>query len=487
MKAKQLMLKTLRAAAFTGGFLTSSAVLAQVKIGSNPTVISANANLDIQSTNGNRMVVLKDNGFAGIGTLAPTNLLTLGPVFGGNITAVAGKKLAVYQAAAGDDFYGLGVNPGVLQFHAASLPDEAPAMVLTGAGSVGIGTTGPISRLHVNETAEAVFGSTIAAFGRPGNKLLFFETSATLGAYNGLVKEGDAHVIFSPDGDPYNAGNTGLVIAPWSTSTSSPGLKIMENGNIGIGTATPPAKLSVFGGLAYFGTDPAPSIAALTSGTSTSDGIIFQNQNGAVSDGAIVVQRSGAANYSPMYITRNATLGSGSGFLTTYLVNGTLVGSVSTNGATTAFNTSSDARLKENIKKTRYGLTELMAIKVSDYNYRHDKSKTEVTGFLAQDLHKVYPGAVTVGGENAQTDPWTVDYGKLTPLLVKAVQEQQDQITTLKQENMQFRRQTSEMNALHSSLKKQLDAVESLAAKLEQMEAKLEATLSKDGSITTGR
>ena len=33
--------------------------------------------------------------------------------------------------------------------------------------------------------------------------------------------------------------------------------------------------------------------------------------------------------------------------------------------------------------------------------------------------------AVTKGGEDASTNPWTVDYGKVTPLLVNAIQDQQ--------------------------------------------------------------
>jgi hypothetical protein len=59
--------------------------------------------------------------------------------------------------------------------------------------------------------------------------------------------------------------------------------------------------------------------------------------------------------------------------------------------------------------------------------------------FVAQELYEVLPSAVTVGGEDAKTNPWMVDYSKLTPLLVKAVQdlkkiieEQQLQIDQLK-------------------------------------------------------
>lgn len=53
---------------------------------------------------------------------------------------------------------------------------------------------------------------------------------------------------------------------------------------------------------------------------------------------------------------------------------------------------------------------------------------TNAFGFIAQELYQVLPTAVVVGGEDAKTEPWMVDCGLLTPLLVKSTQEQQDLI-----------------------------------------------------------
>jgi hypothetical protein len=58
---------------------------------------------------------------------------------------------------------------------------------------------------------------------------------------------------------------------------------------------------------------------------------------------------------------------------------------------------------------------------VKDYNFIG--SKEEQTGFLAQQLYEVFPEAVAKGGDDPKTRPWMVDYGRVTPLLVKAVQE----------------------------------------------------------------
>ncbi|WP_346236642.1 hypothetical protein ABDK00_014560 [Niabella insulamsoli] len=62
------------ACSFSMFFVTNT--YAQVKVGSNPTTISSNTNLEVEATNGSKTVVKKDNGNVGIGTsAAPTNKL----------------------------------------------------------------------------------------------------------------------------------------------------------------------------------------------------------------------------------------------------------------------------------------------------------------------------------------------------------------------------------------------------------------------------
>lgn len=99
----------------------------------------------------------------------------------------------------------------------------------------------------------------------------------------------------------------------------------------------------------------------------------------------------------------------------------TVQGSITTSGGTTAYNTSSDARLKTAIRPTGYGLADLQRIQVSDFVFLADAARTEHTGFIAQQLAPIYPDAVT--RPLSSTGYWQVDYGKLTPLLVRSVQE----------------------------------------------------------------
>ena len=104
-------------------------------------------------------------------------------------------------------------------------------------------------------------------------------------------------------------------------------------------------------------------------------------------------------------------------------------------------NTSSDRRIKENIATTTAGLATLLQIPVDDFNFISDPSKTRTQGFIAQDLYKLYPYAVTTNGDNgttplgASSTPWQVDYGRITPLIVKAVQDIAN-ITSTFQQNL---------------------------------------------------
>lgn len=102
---------------------------------------------------------------------------------------------------------------------------------------------------------------------------------------------------------------------------------------------------------------------------------------------------------------------------------GTTMGQIQANNNAVAYNTTSDRRLKENIQPTALGLEMLRQIQVRDFNFIADPEKQPRQGFIAQELYNIYPEAVHVGGDDLVTNPWSVEYGRLTPLLVKSIQE----------------------------------------------------------------
>ncbi len=106
-----------------------------------------------------------------------------------------------------------------------------------------------------------------------------------------------------------------------------------------------------------------------------------------------------------------------------------LQGTITTQNAVTAYNTSSDARLKENPVQTRYGREHLAALRVVDFTFIGDTDKNLVTGLMAQDVFKVYPLAVTKPATDDGT--WMIDYGKFTPLLIRGWQDHEARIAAL--------------------------------------------------------
>ena len=111
---------------------------------------STNLNSSLSfTTSGATQMVIDDNGDVGIGITNPHSRLDLGTTIGSSITDPAGKKLALTNNAAGNNFYGLGISGGTLQFHAGSGANGAPLMVLVSNGSVGIGVNTPAYKLDV--------------------------------------------------------------------------------------------------------------------------------------------------------------------------------------------------------------------------------------------------------------------------------------------------------------------------------------------------
>lgn len=124
-----------------------------------------------------------------------------------------------------------------------------------------------------------------------------------------------------------------------------------------------------------------------------------------------------------------ASAGTGAQFLR-FQAAGTTIGSVGNVGNTgVIYNTSSDRRIKDHITDTSLGLQDVLSIPVRDFIFRSDPTRTITTGFIAQELHDVFPSAVATNGDDGVVDlgdtksVWSVDYGRVTPLLVKAVQD----------------------------------------------------------------
>jgi hypothetical protein len=217
-------------------------------------------------------------------------------------------------------------------------------------------------------------------------------------------------------------------------------------GNVGIGTSSPGRLLSL-----YKTSTPILQFIDAVSGTGASNGFLIYNagldaylQN--TSSGFMAfytndTERMRITSGGQVYVgltsglngTLNSTTLSGQfalslfdGFGNNAMVtirnsSNAQVGSIviTGGGTTTTYNTTSDYRLKEDLKEIN-GLEKLSAIKV--YNYKWKSCNERMDGVLAHELAEILPYAVH--GEKDGEEMQGVDYSKIVPILVKAIQEQ---------------------------------------------------------------
>jgi hypothetical protein len=103
------------------------------------------------------------------------------------------------------------------------------------------------------------------------------------------------------------------------------------------------------------------------------------------------------------------------------------VGNILTNGTSTSFNTSSDARLKEVTGEAR-GLEVINELNPVAYNWKADGKADE--GLIAQEVKELVPNAVS----GSEEEMYSMDYSKLVVHLVKAVKELSTEVDELKKQ-----------------------------------------------------
>jgi hypothetical protein len=107
-----------------------------------------------------------------------------------------------------------------------------------------------------------------------------------------------------------------------------------------------------------------------------------------------------------------------------------IVGSITTNstGNSTAFNTSSDYRLKENEAPIADGLQRLRELKPYTFNWKKNPDFRQ-DGFFAHEVADVVP--IATAGEKDGEEYQAIDHSKLIPLLTAAIQALDEKVTAL--------------------------------------------------------
>ena len=304
--------------------------------------------------------------------------------------------------------------------------------------------------------------------------------------------------------------NTGIFFPAADTIAFTEGgaevARFDSDGDFGIGTTSPSNKLDVIGAIAgkvsstATTLSSAPSLKVINTATATTNQLAeiqFRYEDGTYNgNGAIAALReSGTARgqafvFAPSNSSGDPTeraritsigdfrLGTtsqiGSGWLSMrydggtyngltiqsstagtyyaalfYPSTGSFVGSISVAASSTAYNTSSDYRLKENIAPMTNGLEKILQLNPVTYTWKADGSAGE--GFIAHELQEVCSQAVTGEKDAVDVDGnpkyQGVDTSFLVATLTAAIQELNAKVQTLEAQNATFEARLATLEA----------------------------------------
>jgi hypothetical protein len=315
-------------------------------------------------------------------------------------------------------------------------------MRITSAGVVGIGTsTLPYGMVTIKSNSATSYAG-LNVFANSNNNFIALNHTGSVGIIEteSFTGGGFTPIAFVTGGGERMRITTGGFVG---IATSNPDLFQPAARNLVVGSGTGNNGLTIFSGNTFacsihfadaqttgaasyagyinyehntdsmqFGTNSTErmritSDAKVLMGTTTYGGVGNSFDNG----GGIIVNYSGVG-FRALLEFKNG--------------NGT-IGSITATGLVTTYNTTSDYRLKQDYKNFN-GLNLISKIKTYDYEWKLDKSR--MYGVIAHELQQVLPYAVQ--GEKDGEKMQGVDYSKIVPILIKAIQEQQAQIEELK-------------------------------------------------------
>ena len=395
-------------------------------------------NLSLQS-GGTTILALTSAGAAVTGTLSATGTTTLGASTervqinrlsdGTAYGLVSLNGLDASTTASGIYGRGSGGDSGKLFITGiGTVVSQIAGVTVTSVSSTGLAVTGTLSAtgLTLDSSGNLGIGVTPAAgeagykgvqignaalYGRTGNTTnseMYLAANSTIDEK--YIGNDYAAILYSNDGAWFfktaASGTAGNAIS-WTTA-----MTIGAAGTAVTGTLSSTSDLTI-------GTGNGTSTAGMTT---LGDGVVWRYARS--SNPAIQVTR----------LTDDGNL------VEFYKSDGTLRGSISISGTTTAYNTTSDATLKNKIGPAPVSVSKqiIMESPISEYTWKADPSEKHHIGPLAQELYDSgFHGAVNVGGirtdelGNEKYEPWAVDKTAFQYHLVVLAQDHETKIDAL--------------------------------------------------------
>lgn len=278
-------------------------------------------------------------------------------------------------------------------------------------------------------------------------------------------------------------------------------IRVSNTGNVGIGTNAPSTRLHIVGssnGLQIVDGFQANGKVLVSNATGQAT---WQNPTPSNTIDQDWTWNSGSTNTDPIYHVANVFIGSGATTTTRNLQawNGTATGTIVEVGsveylqdgineirvsdlftpltdasqdlgttarrwtavyATNGTIQTSDIRLKEDIQPLNYGLAEILKLRPVSFNWKEEKvdnfiilssEKETKLGFIAQEVLEIIPEAIVTkdwfidgehpekGLQEIEAERLGISYSEIIPVMIKAIQEQQENIDKIKETNQKLK------------------------------------------------
>ena len=362
-------------------------------------------------------------------------------------------------------------NPGTLFNVAGTVP-----FVVTSAGRVGIGLTNP--GYSFQTTGDAYVGGYIGATG-------FYPTSGGSAASPSFRWWSDSNTGI------YNPATANLAIATGGVER----LRVDSSGNVGIGTTNPSDKLTILSkdasgapaGVTIKNSNATQGVAGFSLHNNDDSGIFYAGVFGSSNPNPGYSGNASFSSKNNLFVGSDASVANGGSHSLSFLTGGydittqtrmfinstgnvgigttspvyaldvratgtgTIARFLSDNNTGCALagdgtlSCSSDRNFKKNINGINYGLADIMKLNPVSFNWNSQSdSAVRSLGFIAQDVQGVLPNLITTD-ENGFLSLNTIG---MIPVLTKAVQEQQAQITELQAKSSKLQVQSLDTSGL---------------------------------------
>lgn len=366
--------------------------------------------------------------------------------FGYNVKAMGKNSIAM----------GYETNASGLQSTAMGHETNASGLLSTAMGSFTT-ASGDYSTALGSITTASGNGST--AIGVGSSALSYAEIA--FGTYNSSSNP-HSSTTWETDDRLFVVGNGS---GPFARSDA---MVVLKNGNTAIGTSVPEKKLHVKGQVKIEAIDVNSDVNFLMQAGGGMETRILTLQEGSnnIYMGAIddinsdVIMRAAGDDVMVLGSTGNIAVKNGN-FYTENSANslGTSGSRWSTAWLTNGINDSSDERLKKNIQNLNYGLKEIRNLRPVSYEWKENSVGTKL-GLIAQEINKVIPEVVHVP-ENPE-EFLSVNYAELIPVLINAIQEQQEIIENQEKKLAEFRNSTVSQDAKMETIMVRLEKLEKI-------------------------